>query len=300
MTGILDEDFVWPLWQVTGAEADNADIIFQDPTAVVTDRRIADLVHPRLMGYIPQRPNGGAVMIIAGGGYTELEIGKEGVEVAHWLTSLGFHAFVLLHRFPSSRFTSDSRGGEQAPVDDALEAMRQIRARAAEFGFYPDFVGALGLSSGGHLAACLIARYPQHWRAPESPYASTNSRPDFLVIGYGPISTNATGRTVVENKPPLPPPEKQALYEAMQPDVHMIDAPPPTFIVYCADDPIVPVDNAYRLDGAVRGRGVTSELHVFSNAPHGFALRETGLPVGVWPLLCSAWLGQQGFLYRHG
>ncbi|MEO8017394.1 MAG: alpha/beta hydrolase fold domain-containing protein [Pseudomonadota bacterium] len=190
-----------------------------------------------------------------------------------WLASLGFHAFVLAHRFPCASF------GSQAPVDDAIEAMRQIRARAAEFGVDPRGIGVCGLSSGGHLAACLVRQR-----------VGADSRPDFLIVGYAPISTNATGRTVIPDKPALPPPEKQALYEAMQPDAQLIDNPPPVFIVYAANDAVVPVQNAYRLHRAWIDKGGKAELHVFADAPHGFALREKTLPVGKWPELCAAWL----------
>ncbi|MEC5399931.1 alpha/beta hydrolase [Uliginosibacterium sp. H1] len=296
MTGVFDEDFAWPLWSGPVAETDDAGTALEDPTAIATELLIVDVHRPQLLGFRPPRPNGRAVMIMAGGGYTKLVIGKEGIEVARWLTSLGFHAFVLVHRLPSSRFNDGNRLGEQAPVDDAIEAMRLIRARAAGLGIDSRAVGALGLSSGGHLAACLAAMYPASWKAPESLHASISARPDFLIVGYGPISTNAAGRTVVADKPPLSPPEKQALYDAMQPDAQMIGAPPPTFIVYAADDPVIPVANAYRLADAVRTRGVAPELHVFASAPHGFALRASALPVGAWPQLCSAWLRQQGFL----
>jgi acetyl esterase/lipase len=211
--------------------------------------------------------------VLAGGGYTKLVVGKEGVEVAEWLASLGFHAFVLVHRFPCQRF------GSQAPVDDAAEALRQIRARADEFGFDARRVGVCGLSSGGHLAACLITSR-----------VSADARPDFMIVGYAPISTNASGRTIIPNKPPLSPPEKQALYEAMQPDIQLADNPPPTFIVYAANDEVVPVENAYRLHKAIHAKGGASELHVFADAPHGFALRERENPVREWPRLCEAWL----------
>ena len=171
-----------------------------------------------------------------------------------------------------------------------IEAMRQIRARAAEWKLDPNGIGVLGLSSGGHLASCLVSRYPAEWRAPESPHAQVSSRPDFLIVGYAPISTNASGRTVIPNKPPLPPPEKQALYEAMQPDVQLLDFPPPAFIVYSANDEVVPVENAYRLHRAWIAKGGRAELHVFADAPHGFALREQNLPVAKWPQLCADWL----------
>jgi acetyl esterase/lipase len=115
-----------------------------------------------------------------------------------------------------------------------------------------------------------------------------------MVIGYGPISTNAKGRTIVADKTPLPPVEKQAMYDVAQPDVAMIANPPPMFIVYAASDPVVPVVNAVRLYDAARERSGFVELHIFAEAPHGFALREPDLPVGAWPRLVEAWMRQIG------
>ena len=279
-------DFSWRLWPGSG---DGEDLVFEAP-APAEDLVISDVLHPRCFMFKPERPNGRAALVLAGGGYTKLVIGKEGVEIAQWLCSLGIHAFVLAHRFPCARHAINGRNGSQAPVDDAIEAMRQIRARAGEWNLDPNEIGAVGLSSGGHLASCLVSRYPGEWRGPESPNASVSPRPDFLVVGYAPISTNASGRTVIANKPPLPPPEKQELYEAMQPDVQLLDAPPPVFIVYSANDDVVPVENAYRLHKALLAKGGEAELHVFADAPHGFALRERVGPVAKWPELCAAWL----------
>ena len=117
-----------------------------------------------------------------------------------------------------------------------------------------------------------------------------------MVIGYAPISTNAAGRTVVADKPPLPPVEKQALYDALQPDAQLLPAPPPAFIVYAGNDPVVPIDNAHRLHAAWLAAGGAAELHIFADAPHGFALDTVGLPVAAWPRLAEAWLRQGGFL----
>ncbi len=296
---ILDEDISWPLWPDTSGTppaGDHPEIVFKDGAARAESRVVVDVFRPRVFAFVPAAPNGSAALVLAGGGYTGLVVGKEGVEVARWLNSLGVHAFVLVHRFPCARFTTPERGGRQAPVDDAREAMRQIRARATEWQLDPGRIGACGFSSGGHLAACLITNYPRDWSPPASPHAHLSPRPDFLVEAYGPISTNATGRTIIPGKPPLPPAEKQALYEAMQPDAQLIDAPPPTFIVYTAEDTVVPVENAYRLGAALRAKGAPAETHVFADGPHGFALRAHGLPVDEWPRLCAAWLRKRGVI----
>jgi acetyl esterase/lipase len=273
---MLNESSSWPLRSIHDGKplpSDHVEFVFEAPAAPVHDRVISEVFHPRIFSYAPKSPDGRAILVLAGGGYTKLVVGKEGVEIAEWLTSLGFHAFVLVHRFPCARF------GSRAPVDDAAEAMRQIRERAADFGVDAKRVGVCGLSSGGHLAACLV-----------TDKVGVEARPDFLIVGYAPISTNASGRTVVPDKPPLPPPEKQALYEALQPDIQLADDPPPAFIVYAANDDVVPVENAYRLHKAFHAKGGAAELHVFADAPHGFALREQEKPVREWPALCEAWL----------
>ncbi|HUQ11994.1 MAG TPA: alpha/beta hydrolase [Steroidobacteraceae bacterium] len=277
----------WLLWPDSpGIEPAAPDFEFQGDDVI-------DVHRPRVFEFAPAQPGGRAALVLAGGGYTKLVVSYEGVDVARWLNSLGIHAFLLVHRFPQARWAVDGRTGAQAPVDDAGEAMRQIRAR-----FEPlDSVGVVGLSSGGHLAACLASNYPPQWRAPPSSHAHQSSRPDFLIVGYAPISTNATGRTVVANKPPLPPPEKQALYECMQPDAQLVEDPPPAFIVYSAEDPVVPVENAYRLGAALRAGDATVETHIYARGAHGFALRATDLPIGQWPNACAAWL--QGLPDAH-
>lgn len=245
---------------------------------------MASVERPWLFGYHPKpsvKTNGRAVLNLAGGGYVQLMVGREGVAVARWLTSLGFHAFVLVHRFPTATT------GPQAPLDDAQKALSMI----AESGLAISGLGICGLSSGGHLAAALLAEYPTSWTA-KTPSPPT---PDFAIIGYGPISTNAAGRTIIANKAALEPPAKQELYDILQPDMQLLSRAPPTFIVYSGNDPVVPVVNAYRLGQAVMEAGGAVELHVFADAPHGFALDTRDLPVGQWPVMCEAWMRQNGF-----
>lgn len=272
---MLGADRIWPLH---GAAA--GAFTLADDAAAPDQADVTAVAQPVLLGFAPQRPNGRAMLVLGGGGYVALMAGREGVQVARWLNALGYYAFVLIHRFP------DADNGPSAPLDDALAAMALARAS----GLADKGLGVVGLSSGGHLAACLAAEYPCAWGQ------AVPQRPDVLVVGYAPISTNARGRTIIADKPPLPPVEKQALYDALQPDAQLLPAPPPAFIVYAGNDPVVPVDNADRLALALRAAGGSVELHVFADAPHGFALDTPGLPVSVWPVLCEGWLRQVGFL----
>lgn len=280
---LLGSDAAWPLWRESDLhDSFSLENLAASPsTAVVTS-----VARPWLFEFRPARPNGRAMLVLAGGGYTALMVGREGVAVAGWLTALGYRAYVLIHRFPNAEH------GTAAPLDDAMEAMRMIRAS----GHADRGLGVVGLSSGGHLAACLAAKYPAEWSSPTTRGAQQSTRPDVLVVGYAPISTNAKGRTVVPDKPALPPAQKQALYDRLQPDAQLIANPPPAFIVYAANDPIVPIENAHRLARALGDAGGSAELHIFADAPHGFALDTHGLPVAVWPNLCEAWLQQVGFL----
>lgn len=280
-SNLLAADSAIPIWEdelIDGAfEIDNTHN--KPEMAVVTS-----VERPWLFGYKPtnkaQTQTQRAVLILGGGGYTQLMAGREGLVVARWLSSLGFHAYVLIHRFP----TSTSK--PQAPLDDARRALRII----AEKGFA---VGICGLSSGGHLAASLLSQYPDIWTEKD---ARPLPRLEFAIVGYAPISTNAKERTIIENKQALEPPEKQTFYDVVQPDVQLVSPVPPTFIVYAGNDPIVPVVNAWRLAEGILKAGAKVEVHVFADAPHGFALDTVGIPVQEWPGMCARWLAQLGIL----
>ena len=90
---MFNESSSWSLWPVHDGKplpSDHTELAIEDPAAPVHDRVISDVFHPRVFVYAPKAPNGRAALVLAGGGYTKLVLGKEGVEVAEWLASLGF------------------------------------------------------------------------------------------------------------------------------------------------------------------------------------------------------------------
>ncbi|KAJ4007601.1 hypothetical protein NW752_010267 [Fusarium irregulare] len=273
-TELNDLDQIWPL--------------LDDPLplseAITLNNGVVSKVNtPYLIGYRPEKPNGRGILIIGGGGYVEYMLMKEGITVAKWLNTLGFYAFVLVHRFPNSET------GPQAPLDDGRRALKIME----QSGLAQQGISICGLSSGGHLGAALLAEYPNVWTSPDPEIPQI----EFAILGYGPISTNAVGRQIIENKPPLPPKEKQEFYNVVQPDVQLRSPAPPAFIVYSNNDPVVPVVNAYRLAEGFTKCGASVELHVFADAPHGFALSsDKDLPVSKWPSMCEAWLRQHKWI----
>lgn len=279
-----------PLWDDLQGSGDDFNLEQPDQhigTAVVTSVSSSWLYY--FKPTVDKTAKPGSVLILGGGGYVQLMVGREGWAVAKWLASLGFHAFLLVHRFPNAET------GPQAPVDDARRALVMMDQWSQELvGQKWGGIGVCGLSSGGHLAASLLAHYPQVWSGPRS--SDAPPKLDFAIIGYGPISTNAKGRTIVEGKASLEPPEKQELYDIVQPDVQLISNPPPSFMVYSGSDPIVPVVNAYRLAEGLTQAGTQVELHVFADGPHGFALDTVDFPVSKWPELCASWMKQIGLI----
>ena len=178
--------------------------------AVQPSRSLRGISEPALTAFHAAAPNGAAMLVIPGGGYTQLVVDKEGFEVARWLNGLGIDAFVLLHRLPGEGHAD----GAHVPMLDAQRALRSLRAQASVLGVDAARIGVLGLSSGGHLAAALAANHAARLHEPGDAIDALSARPDLVIAGYAPISTNARDSLFDPAQPPLEPPEKQALYDA--------------------------------------------------------------------------------------
>src|ERR1700730_13049131 len=91
--------------------------------------------------------NGTAIIVAPGGGYQGLATGHEGRQVADWFAAHGVTAFVLTYGLVSF---GDTHPG---PLHDAQRAIRWVRAHAEDYGLYPNRIGMIGFSAGGHLTA---------------------------------------------------------------------------------------------------------------------------------------------------
>ena len=173
-------------------------------------RMVHNVTAPTLMPFLPDRGHAtGAAMIVApGGAFMTLSMDDEGYKVARLLAARGIAAFVLKYRLDPTpdddaglrralmaRVGPAMRAGvEHAPpilsqpaVDDGLQAVRLLRARAGQFGIDPHRIGFVGFSAGA-MTALQVALSPD-----------AAARPDAVGMIYGPMAPVA----VPKGAPPL-------------------------------------------------------------------------------------------------
>ena len=107
-------------------------------------QRVVNIHNPSIEVHLAPRDkaNGMAVILAAGGGNKELNVGGEGLDVADWLNGLGVHAFVERYRLQPYASATDA-------LADTQRSFRLVRAHAKEWGVDPNRVGIMGFSAGG-------------------------------------------------------------------------------------------------------------------------------------------------------
>ncbi len=252
-----------PLWangapgsEARKAEAEKADI---GPGKC----NVTNVHNPSITPYLPtaSKGTGTAIIIAPGGGHRVLCLGHEGNALGEWFAEHGIGAFVLKYRLarePGSTYTVDDHA-----MADTRRAIRMVRSRASEWNLKPDRIGVLGFSAGGELAALAAMKSDSGQSDASDPIDRASSRPDFQVLIY-PGSSN---RFTVEA------------------------GMPPAFIALGAKDrPDISIGMA-ELYLKYKKVGVPAELHIYSNADHGFGYRpDSKTAAGAWPMRLREWL----------
>lgn len=251
---------------------------------------IANVSQPTLTVVPPavDRPNGTAVVICPGGGYTNLSMNREGQQYAAWLSTLGITSFILKNRL--------QEWGHPAPLQDVLRALRLVRSRAAEFGVDPRRIGVMGSSAGGHLAASASTLFNHADGRTGAALDAVNARPDFAVLVYPVITmtdpaAHAGSRRALLGNAPGP-----ALLAQMSVEQQVTAATPPTLLLHTQGDKTVPVDNSILYYQALTRAGVPAELYVFEQGGHGIGMRDGLGNASAWPRRAEDWLRQRGLL----
>jgi len=236
-------------------------------------KRVTNVTDPTIAVYKAANPNGTAVIVAPGGGYSILAIEHEGTQVCEWLNELGVTAVLLKYRVPARDKANPSR----EPLQDAQRAMGLVRKNAAEWGINPDRVGFLGFSAGGNL--CVLAGLKANDRTytTDPAFDVEDATPNFLVPIYPAYLT-----------------EKEDPFK-LRAEFAPTKASPPVFLIHAHDDPITPTGSAL-LYLEYKKLSVPAELHIFSTGGHGYGMRRAGKPVNDWPQRAAEWLKVSGWL----
>lgn len=230
--------------------------------------RISKVSRPTLGIFLPakEKANGAAVIICPGGGYGILAASHEGVDVAKKFNEMGVTAFVLKYRLPDDSTMADKEIG---PLQDAQQAIKTVRERAAEWNIKPNEIGIMGFSAGGHLAATAGTHF---YKAVIPNKENTSLRPDFLLLIYPVISftdslTHMGSRNNLIGKNPSP--EKITEYSN---ELQVRDDTPPTFLVHASDDGGVKAGNSIAFYEALLQHHIKAEMHLYQAGGHGFGM----------------------------
>jgi acetyl esterase/lipase len=250
---------------------------------IVGSRKISQ---PSLSIFRPSKPNGSAIIICPGGGYSFENSLPEGKLIADVFTRKGITAFVLKYRLPSDSIMRDKSIG---PLQDAQQALKLVREKAKEWKIDGNKVGIMGFSAGGHLAATAAT----HFNTGLIPNpASTNLRPDFLVLIYPVISFTVAlahkgSKSLLIGDTPTD--DKVRFFSNEQ---QVTEQTPPTWLTHTGDDSVVPVDNSILFYQALVKHKVPTEMHLYPTGDHGFVLNQ---PTEDWMKPLFAWMKKNGW-----
>ena len=250
-------------------------------TEVKTDigRIIMDVSRPTLTAFVPEKPNGTAIIIAPGGAFHALAFDHEGVNVAKRLNEKGITAVVLkyrvVHTDPAHPENSignlmatknfkklDSINAAVVPLalQDGLNAVKYVREHAGEYKIDPDKIGFMGFSAGGTVTMSVV-------------YSATDAeRPNFVAPIYA--------------------------YEGAILGSSVPTATTPIFICAASDDDLGFAPHSVHIYLKWLEANQPAELHLYEKGKHGFGTKAQDLPADTWIDRLIEWLAMHGYLTR--
>jgi acetyl esterase/lipase len=215
----------------------------------------------------PDKANGMAIILAAGGGNQTLNVGTEGVDIAQWLNSLGISAFI--ERYRLRPYTS---GGDA--LADTQRSFRVIRAHAREWGVDPHRIGIMSFSAGGEQAAWATLKFDEGKPDAADPIDRESCRPDFSVLVYA-----GWQRMDLTNVP------KNA---------------PPTFLTSAGIDDAPHARQTVQFYDALFKARIPVELHIYAHGGHANGIKpRNGIPFGTWHYRFLEWVTDLGMMKKQ-
>jgi acetyl esterase/lipase len=228
----------------------------------------------------------GALIICPGGGYGGLAMDHEGKQIVQWANSMGLTAVLCDYRHRGKGY------GHPAPSQDALRAVRLVRAKASEWNIDPNKIGIMGFSAGGHLVSTVITQFDPGSKESTDTVARESSRPDFAILCYPVISMGSSFTHRGSEVNLLGEKASKETLEQFASERHVRSDTPPTFLMHTVEDKPVPVENSLVFYQAMVAKQVPGELHIYQKGPHGVGLARNIPGTSDWPLACQRWLKQ--------
>jgi endo-1,4-beta-xylanase len=235
--------------------------------------------------------NTGAVVILAaGGGHNTLNVGTEAADFVPFFYNYGVNTVIL-----RNRLRRDGYNPQTDAVNDAMQAIRLVRAYAKEWNIDPKKIGLMGFSAGAELSAPAAVLFEEFDRKNSDkgtdPLAGISARPDFVGIIYPGPSPFARNRTA----PPVP------------------RNTPPAFLATGGPGDRVHAVWAMEYMSAMLAASIPNvELHIYGNGRHpgdplpdgsrqtGGLTDRSGIPLGTWQYRFIDWFRDLGFLTKPG
>jgi len=294
--GANTQDIVIPLWS-EGIPCEN------QLTEEIEDKggelkRLFSKIHtPDIAVYKPDNPNGTAVLICPGGGYTVLAYDWEGVYFARWFNKMGITVVVLKNRLPHWE-TDECRS--VVALLDAKRAMRLVRMHAEDWGLDTKKIGVMGFSAGGHLASTLSTQFDLGDLHDVESIEYYSSRPDFSILVYPVISMDTSFTHIGSRNNLIGEYPSEALRLQYSSELQVTSETPPTLLIHASDDMAVPVENSIRYYQSLIEHQVPASLLIYESGGHGFSMAndKSGAVAG-WLEDCKSWMIEAGLLENH-
>ena len=207
-----------------------------------------------------------SVLVIPGGGYSEVCSDREGEPVALAFAARGFNAYVL-------HYSVKEKAVFPRPLIEVSRAMKYIRDNAKRYHADFDRVFVTGGSAGGHLCASLgiLWHIKEIYDEVDMPYGY--NKPKAVIPVYPVISALVKGAHLgsfynilgTEN-----PTEEQLRKYSLE--LRVDEKTVPMFLVHTVPDNVVSVRNSLVMAEALTNNGISYELHIYPEGCHGIAL----------------------------
>lgn len=230
-----------PVAKVDYAKKD--DVVFTPPAWPAELK--ADLYVPKTAGPNP------AVLLIYGGNWKANDNRYQMSGIAKKLAARGYVVLNATYRgVPAAIYP--------AAVDDLLEAVRWLRAHAAEHHIDPNRIATWGYSAGGHLAA-LVGTWPGESTPGVQAIVAGGAPSDMRFFTGRGAASDFMGGTLAE----IP-----ARFKEASPVTHVTAKTPPTFLYHGSEDSLVPSEHPRTFKAALDQAGVRNELFWIEGRDH--------------------------------